>query len=814
MKYAKVAVEAANYSFDMEFTYSIPRELEATAQPGCRVTVPFGNGNRKSLGIIFELTDECEAKRIKKITEVKDESPLLNDEMIRLARFISERTFCTLYEAAKSMLPAGINYRMVKYYAANPEADETKIENLEGGEKEIFDFLLSRGEFVREDLIYSNLSMKGDTPFIEALMKKKLVLLQSDAVKNLGDLTAKMVRPVENGDEGKKLSKKQQETFDILKDAGAATVRELCYFTGYTPAVVNALVKNGYAEFYECEVDYFAGMKDDAGVRTAVSLTEEQQRAKDKLSSFVREKKRCTALLYGVTGSGKTSVYMSLMDDVIDSGKSVLLLVPEIGLTPQALGIFCKRYGKRVAVFHSALSIRERSEQWKRVKRGECSVVIGTRSAVFAPLTNLGLIIIDEEQEHTYKSEQTPRYDAEDVAKFRSAFNECPLVLASATPRVESYAKALKGRYELCRLTSRYGNAVMPDVLTVDMRTAEKMSVCTEISKELYDSLKENLELGKQSILLINRRGYNTFAVCDACSQVITCPNCSISMTYHSANNRLLCHYCGYSMPFTGECPECHEQSVRYAGFGTQKIQDELQILFPEAKILRMDADTTTAKDSHGRFFGAFEKGDYDILIGTQMVAKGLDFPNVTLVGVISVDQQLYNDDFRSLEKTFSLLTQVVGRSGRGNSRGKAIIQTLTPENEIIRIAAKQNYDEFFNTEIRIRKAMKYPPFCDLFILGLVGVNEAAVHIAANNILELIRKLAGEKYKDEKLQVLGPVPARVSKVGGKFRYRIIIKCINSASFRAMMSEILKETGSSPSFKNVTVYGDMNPDSVL
>lgn len=814
MKYAKVAVEAANYSFDMEFTYSVPAQLELSALPGCRVTVPFGNGNRKSLGIIFELTDECEAKRVKKIIEVKDETPLLSDEMIQLARFISDRTFCTLYEAAKSMLPAGINYRMVKYYAANPEAEKSKTEKLEGAEKEVYELLVSRGEFVREDLIFSNLSMKIDLPVTEALLRKKLILLQSDAVKNLGDLTARMVRPLENTDEGKKLSKKQQEVLDILKDAGAATVRELCYFTGYTPAVINALVKNGFAEFYECEVDYFAGISGDEGTRTVISLTDEQQQAKEKLSSLALSGKRSTTLLYGVTGSGKTSVYMSLMDEVIDSGKSVLLLVPEIGLTPQALGIFCKRYGRNVAVFHSALSIRERSEQWKRVKKGECNVVIGTRSAVFAPLSNLGLIIIDEEQEHTYKSEQTPRYDAADVAKFRSAYNECPLVLASATPRVESYAKALKGRYELCRLTSRYGNAVMPDVLTVDMRIAEKMSACNEISKELYESLKANLDSGKQSILLINRRGYNTFAVCDACSQVITCPNCSISMTYHSANNRLLCHYCGYSMPFTGECPECHEQSVRYAGFGTQKIQDELSALFPEARILRMDADTTTAKDSHGRFFGAFENGDYDILIGTQMVAKGLDFPNVTLVGVISVDQQLYNDDFRSLEKTFSLLTQVVGRSGRGESRGTAIIQTLTPENEIIRIAAKQNYDEFFNTEIKIRKAMKYPPFCDLCVLGLVGTNEAAVHIAANNILELIRKLTEEKYKDEKIQVLGPVPARVSKVGGKFRYRIIIKCINSASFRAMISEILKETGTSPSYKHVTVYGDMNPDSVL
>lgn len=814
MKYAKVAVEAANYSFDMEFTYAIPDELSEAALPGCRVTVPFGQGNRKSLGIITELTDTCETKRVKKLTDVRDKSPLISEEMILLARYISERTFCTIYEAAKAMLPAGINYRMVRYFASSPEADSKKVQSLEGTEKEIFEFLVSRGSFVREDLIFSNLSIKKDTASLDNLLKKKLILLESDAARNLGDLTSRMVRPLPESDAQLKLSKKQQETLDILKDAGSASVHELCYFTGYTPAVVNALVKNGAAEFYECEVDYFADVPDDEGERTPITLTDEQRAAHDKLCSLAFSGKRSTTLLYGVTGSGKTSVYMSVMDEVIDRNKSVLLLVPEIGLTPQALGIFCRRYGKNVAVFHSALSLRERSEQWKRVNRGECSVVIGTRSAIFAPIKNLGLIIIDEEQEHTYKSEQTPRYDAIDVAKFRCAYNECPLILASATPRVESYARALSGRYELCKLTKRYGSAVMPEVKTVDMRTAEKMQGCSEISQELYASLKANLDAGRQSILLINRRGYNTFAVCDSCSTIITCPNCSISMTYHSANNRLLCHYCGYSTPFTGECPECHKQSVRYAGYGTQKIEDELYRLFPEAKVLRMDADTTGAKDSHEKLFSSFERREYDILIGTQMVAKGLDFPNVTLVGVISVDQQLYNDDFRSLEKTFSLLTQVVGRSGRGESKGTAVIQTLTPENEIIRIAAKQDYDEFFNTEIRIRKAMRYPPYCDLCVLGFVGIDEAAVHIAAINILGRIRQLVNEKYTDEKIQVLGPVPARVSKIGGKYRFRLIIKCINSARFRAMISEILKETGSGTAYKNVTVYADMNPDSML
>ena len=814
MKYAKVAVEAANYSFDTEFTYIIPPEAEQTAKKGCRVTVPFGNGNKKCLGIIFDITDEPAQGRLKKISEVRDESPLLSDEMLGLARYIADRTFCTLYEAAKSMLPAGINYKMISFYAAARDVDEKALSKLDGTEKEIYDYLFSVGDFIREDLILKRLSLKKDIGVFSRLVKKKYLVSRTDAVKNLNELKSVMVRPVPEDEIPGKLSAKQREIYDILLDAGSASVHDLCYFTGYTPSVVKALVKNGGAEFYEVSVDYFAGREQPQAQRTALALTDEQQKAKDRLCKLAFSGKRATSLLYGVTGSGKTSVYMSVMDEVVDSGKSVILLVPEIGLTPQAMSIFSRRYGSNVAIFHSALSIRERKEQWQRVKKGEAKIVIGTRSAIFAPLKNIGLIIIDEEQEHTYKSEQTPRYDACDAAKYRSAYNNCLLILASATPRVESYANALAGKYELCKLENRYGSATLPSVLTVDMRHAGVMPECPEISRELFEALKSNVENGKQSILLLNRRGYNTFAVCDDCGKVITCPNCSISMTYHTANNRLLCHYCGYSVPFTGECPECHKDTVRYAGFGTQKIEDEIKKLIPEAKILRIDADTTGAKDSHEKMFGAFEKGEYNIMIGTQMVAKGLDFPDVTLVGVISVDRQLYNDDFRSLEKTFSLLTQVVGRSGRGESEGTAVVQTLTPENEIIRIAARQDYDEFFNTEIKIRRAMTYPPYCDLCVLGFTGNEESAVRIAANKVILQLKELTGGEYKEQKIIVLGPVPARVSKVSGKYRYRIIIKCINSVRLRQMISGLLKHTASSPDYKNVTVYADMNPDTML
>ncbi len=813
MKYAKVAVESAVFTFDKAFDYAIPSELESKVRKGCRVTVPFGNGNKKRLGIVFELSDETDSKRIKKISDVLDDEPMLGDEMLSLAEWIKDRTFCTLYEAAKAMLPTGINHKMVLSYAANPEADEKKISALDGTEKEFFDYVAKKGVFVKAETVFNALSVKSDAEIPASLVRKGLLLTSSDAVRNLGDLTVRMMRLVQTEEEIK-LTPKQKQIYNVLSDVGTASVKELCYFTGLTPAVANALVKNGVAEFFEQPVMRLPDFSKEKGERTPIELTDEQKEAFNKLSDLSKSGKAAVSLLYGVTGSGKTSVYMSVIDGVVDSGKSVIVMVPEIGLTPQTLSLFCKRYGSNVAVFHSALSVRERLEEWKRVKSGKAKIVIGTRSAVFAPLENVGLIIIDEEQEHTYKSEQTPRYNAIDVAKYRAAYNNSLLILASATPSVESYAAAQNGVYELCTLKNRYGNAVLPEVLTVDMRTEEKAAGSRAISKTLYDSLRQNLENGKQSILLINRRGFHTFAACNSCAEVICCPHCSISMTYHSANNRLMCHYCGYSVPFSSKCPECGEDAVRYSGFGTQKIEDELASLLPEARIVRMDTDSTAGKNSHEKLLDSFSKGEYDIMIGTQMVAKGLNFPNVTLVGVVSVDQQLYNDDFRSLERTFSLLTQVVGRAGRGEYEGVAVIQTLTPENEVIRLAAKQDYDEFFKTEIKLRKAMIYPPYCDLCVVGFTGGNESVVKAAANNALLLIKKYTSDEFKGEKIITLGPMPARVAKVSEKFRYRLIIKCRNSKRFRQMISKLLIEMGTDSRFSSVTTYADINPESTV
>lgn len=810
MLYAKVAVEASNYAFDAIFDYIVPPELETQVLPGCRVKIPFGAGNRLTLGIVFEVTENTDAVKLKSIDSVIDAKPLLNEEMLLLIKAVKDRTFCTYYDAAKVMIPSGINYRVIKSYAVNPECNPAKAESLTGVAREFFDYLSSKSAFVHGNEVFKALSVKPDISIPDTLLRKGLIIEQADMVRNLNDATKRMIR-LSSEETEVSLSPKQKEIVRVLKDIGTATVKELCYFTGLTPAVANALVKKGVAEFYEAPVEYTTCISDVEGVRDEIRLTDEQNAAYEKLCALAFRGERSTSLLYGVTGSGKTSVYMKTIDRVLDSGRTVMVLVPEIGLTPQALSLFTRRYGKEVAVFHSALSLRERTEQWKKVKEGKAGIVIGTRSAVFAPLENIGLIIVDEEQEHTYKSEQTPRYDAVEIAKIRSGYHKCLLVLASATPSVETYASAVNKKIEMCTLAHRYGKAELPDVITVDMRTAEKMPACREISKQLYEALEDNLRNGEQSILLINRRGYNTFAVCEECGNVITCPDCSISMTYHTANGRLMCHYCGRNIPFTGICPTCSEPAVKYAGFGTQKIEDEIHQLLPEARILRVDADTTSGKDSHEKLLSAFGNGEYDIMVGTQMVAKGLDFPNVTLVGVVSIDQQLYNDDFRSLEKTFSLLTQVVGRSGRGNSKGRAVIQTLTPENEIIRIAARQDYNEFFDSEITIRKCMVYPPYCDLCVFGFVGKNEAAVKNATTAVLAKLKELSEGK---EKVIALMPVPARVSKISGKYRYRLIVKCRNSAGFRQIISKILMETGKEKQFRNVTVYADINPDTML
>ncbi len=812
MLYAETSIDGVLPSFDKTYAYLFD-ENNVNLQIGCRVLVPFGASNKQRMAIVTGITDEKpDAKRIKSVIRVVDSQPVISQEMLELAFWIKERTFCTLFEVVKAMLPTGINYKTVVSFSLNEEAVFDKSD-LNDDEKLIINFFsCKKQQFFLVDKISKATGVPSDSEAFKTLSEKNILFRNIDAARRIGDNMQKMIRLIPKETE-LVVSKKQQMVIDLLTEAGSASVKEVCYYTGVTQAVMNSLVTKGYAEFYEKEV-YRTPFTADEGEMTNIILSDEQQFAFDGLCELIEENSSNAALLYGVTGSGKTQVFLKLIDKAISLGKGVIVMVPEISLTPQTIRIFKKRYGKKIAVFHSALSMGERLDEYKRVKNKEATIAIGTRSAVFAPLENLGLIIMDEEQEHSYKSENNPRFHARDVAKFRCSRSDALFLMASATPSVETFANAKNGRYKLFTLTKRYGNSILPQVITVNLNQYANFGEKSVISSFLADELIENFNNRHQSIILLNRRGYNTFVTCKNCGEVVTCPNCSISMTHHTANGKLMCHYCGHSVPSNVKCASCGSEEMRFNGVGTQKIEEELKSLLPEAKILRMDADSTMSRFAFEENFEKFSKGEFDIMVGTQMVAKGLDFENVTLVGIVCADNQLYNDDFRSGERTFSLLTQVIGRSGRGEIAGKAIIQTFSPDNEIIQFAEKQDYDSFYNFEIKIRKLMIYPPYCDLCVVGFVGENQANVAKASILFLQMLKEKTSAEFSDEHMIVLGPAPLKVAKVSKKYRYRLILKCHNSKNFRKLISGLLSQFDDNYKKMNVTVFADMNPESTL
>ena len=803
---AEIAVENTAYSFDKPFSYHIPENLLNKCKKGVRVLVPFGRGNKKRQGIVLNVF-ESENEELKSIFSVLDDEPVLSAEMIETACFMKEYYFCTLYEAVKTMLPAGINYRLTTIYGAKEYDAESNI-SLDFEQQRIYDYLYAKRKAVKSDTILDVFGF-ADTQILDDMVSLGVLYKSDEAFRKVSDAVMKMAAISPNVDlSSLKLTEKQKGIVELLEMTGGTSVKEICYFTGTSTSVIDTLHKKGVIYFYDEEVFRIESRTAESKPEEII-LSDEQQKACDSLYSEYVDEKPHTSLLYGVTGSGKTSVFIKLIEKVIDDDKGIIVMVPEISLTPQFVSLFTKRFGDKIAVFHSALSLGERLDEYKRVKKGLAKIVIGTRSAVFAPFEKLGLIIMDEEQEYSYKSESSPRYHARDIAKFRCYKNNALLVLSSATPSVETYYYAKTNRYSLNTLTKRFGTATLPDVVCADMNIEVQNGNATGFSDVLLQNIQYNLEHNKQSILLLNRRGHNTFVTCRFCGEPVTCPNCSISLTYHSANNRLMCHYCGYSVPYTSECPTCHGDTLRFGGTGTQKAEQDISELFPDARILRMDTDATSSKSSYEKMITAFSNGEYDILVGTQMVAKGLNFPNVTLVGVLNTDQMLYADDYRSYERSFSLLTQVVGRSGRGNSKGMAVIQTYTPDNLIISMAAKQDYDTFYNTEIEVRKAMLYPPFADICLIGFVGQNQTLTLKAANAFLKSFIDLAKKEYPTLPLRILGPSPALVVKVSNKFRYKLIIKCKNNKEFRKLLSELLVEFGNNKEFSSVTAYADMN-----
>ncbi len=811
---AKIAVENTAYSFDMLFDYSVPNFLIEDVLPGKRVLVKFGNSSKLRVGIVFSVQNNAVASsKLKNISFVIDDEPLMTREMLKTANFIRDRYFCTYFDACKLFLPLGLSMSVNTLYSVNPSYNG----NLTDKEKEIFDYLDGKKSFVQSDKIILDCKIKKNTSILEKMVDAGILLRSIDTQRRVNDATIRMVQlkinPESDSELVGSLTKKQKEILNILSDVGMASVKELCYFTGYSVAVITALEKKGVIEIFDNEIFRTPYEDVELSDNKDIVLSNEQNKAFKGLLSLYNYNSPKGALLFGVTGSGKTQIYLKLIDEALKTDSGIVVMIPEISLTPQMLSIFYERYGDKVAVFHSSLSIGQRLDEWKRIKKGDAKIAIGTRSAIFAPFDKLGLVIIDEEQEHTYKSEMSPRYHAREVAQYRIGCHNGLLVLSSATPSFDSYTKAKCGIYSLFELKERYGNALLPDVQTIDA-TYQSDMVIENISKQLADEIKENYNNKKQTILLLNRRGYNTYASCTECGTVTSCPNCSISLTYHIKNNRLMCHYCGYSVPYSIKCNNCSNDTVRFKGMGTQKLEEELKLIVPDAKILRMDTDTTGSRYSYEKYFKSFENGEYDILVGTQMVAKGLNFPNVTLVGVLSVDQMLYNDDYKSGERAFDLITQVVGRSGRGKHPGKAYIQTAFPDSEVISMAEKQDYKSFYNIEIPIRKNMIYPPFCDLCVIGFSSEKEYSVNKSAADFLELLKKTHSEKFAQVKIIVLGPVTPRIAKISGKYRGRIIIKCKNDKNFRNMISELLKEFAKDKTQDNVSIYADINPESII
>lgn len=812
MLLAQLAVENTTFRFDKPFTYVVPDALRAAVRPGVRVMVPFGTGNRARVAMVLAVSEaEGADGRLKAVASVLDSEPLLDAEMLELVPWMKSRYYCTLFEAVKLMIPAGIGYRIVNRYrisAAFKDYDRALYDDLEWQ-------LILRLSDAKQGMTGAQLSAalgvdeKSDA--LLRLLEKGIVIRENAASRNLQDATSKMICAVP--DFTGTLSPKQQSAFDTLCAAGTVTVRELSYFTGVSTAVIKALADKGAAEIFE--VERFRRPKASAAQAAAPeALSPEQARVAENILRECDGPEPAVALLYGVTGSGKTAVFMHVIRHVLERGRGVIVTVPEISLTPQTLAVFTAAFGDTVAVFHSGLSMGERMDEWKRVRSGRAKIVVGTRSAIFAPVQNLGLIVMDEEQESTYKSENSPRYHAREIAKFRINYNKAYCLLCSATPSVESFFMAKSGKYHYHALMNRYGDAVVPQVRLVDMNNEDLYRGKPLVSMALARAVSENLEHGQQSILLLNRRGYHTYAVCKSCKTVVTCPNCSISMTYHAANNRLMCHYCGHSEPANIRCPACGSAEISFSGGGTQKAEDQLREAFPEARILRVDTDTTANKYALEKKLAAFSAGEYDIMVGTQMVAKGLDFENVTLVGVLSADQSLYSDDYRSNERTFDLLTQVVGRAGRGRYRGVALIQTHVPENPYLRLAAQQDYERFFETEIRFRRAMLYPPFSDILQIGFVGEKEETVHSAAEFFSARLRETFSRDYPTLPLRILRASAASVSRMGGKYRYKIIMKYKNTKQFRDVIASLLIAFAADKRFAAVTAYADPNPDTIL
>ncbi|MDO4269618.1 MAG: primosomal protein N' [Eubacteriales bacterium] len=809
-----VAVDAATYAIDKLYSYRVPDELREQVQIGSRVLVPFGFGNKRAEAVVIAFRKDAGQYQLKPVVEVLDDTPILTGEQLKLAAWMRERLYCTFFDCVRVMLPAGLWFKRNETYTLSPEADLASLAAREGDAGAVLRLFDRPGQTLAAADIRARMGGKSMTRALDALAGEGVLAYRSNTTQKSNDKTEKILSlDLEAGEAAARIGARSPARLDVvsvLADGGWMSQKELCYMTGVSDAAVRDMVKKGILRARQEERLRTPDFSEVAPAPPPV-LSRAQQQAYDGLASLLDADGARAALLFGVTGSGKTQVYLKLIARALEQGKSAVMLVPEIGLTPQFLRQFAAQFGGEVAVMHSALSAGERYDSFKKIKTGRARVVIGTRSAVFAPVQNLGVLIIDEEQDGAYRSEQTPRYHARDVAKYRAAQQGALLVLGSATPSVETYYGAQQGKYPVFTLNERFMGAKLPEVIVADMRGLAREGHEGVIGPQLEAELTDTLEKGKQAILFLNRRGNSRVIGCALCGWVPECPSCSTTMTYHSASGRAMCHYCGASVKITGKCPVCGGEGLFTETPGTQKVEQELHEKFPAARVLRMDADTMTTKGAHEKLLARFGGGGADILLGTQMVTKGLDFENVTLVGVLDADQSLYAQDYRARERTFSLITQVVGRAGRRFDTGRAVIQTYSPAHPVILAAARQDYEKFYETEIETRSALACPPKADLTVLTAAGEVERQVLTALLSLKARLQSLMEGQFADVKAPVLGPAAAQVVRVMGRYRYHLTMRAENNARWRALIAGVMREFMLDGKNRGITLFADANPD---
>lgn len=824
-KTAGVHIISLPFFADRLFEYFIPPDLIADTQIGSFVIVPFGGSNKRMNAVVYAFSEKDDVSNLKPLESVNTELSM-TDEELKLSLFVKEQCFCSVADVIKQIVPAEAITKLTTVYRACPPSDDRV--SISKNAMVIYEEILSGGDYTVEKIISK--FGEGADKLLPGLCKYGYLERAASETKSRNTVTKEIYRYAlsDDPDEEKIIEsikgKKQRAIIDYLKNVNSADADTLRDVLGQLRPSIDTLVEKGCLTLEKKEVyrDPYFGV---AGEKQDFELSEEQKCAYDSITALVDMGEPKAALLHGVTGSGKTMVIKALIDKVIAKGKQVIMLVPEIALTPQTVSFFASFYGERIAVIHSSLSRGERYDAWRRIKSGEVDLCIGTRSAVFAPMDRLGMIVIDEEHEHTYKSDQSPKYHARDIARFRCAHHSCLMLLASATPSVESYYRAKQGIYSLVELNKRYNEAKLPETVICDMRTDAAAGRFSPIGSLLSDAIKNTLDKGEQSILFVNRRGYNNYVSCPLCGNVLTCPHCSVSLTYHTngiqqihrgtarqGEGYLSCHYCGYRESLPKTCPECGSDKFTHMGFGTQKAEDDISELFPSARLTRLDADTASAKFSSDKLLEGFRKKESDILIGTQMVTKGHNFPSVTLVGVLSADDSLYVSDYRAGERTFALITQVIGRAGRGDKPGIAVIQTHSPDNPILLEAAAQNYACFYENEIALRRSLVFPPFCDIALILMTCADETILSNTAIAFSKRVSELGQGEFADVALQLFGPFEAPIYKMNETYRMRFIAKCRSNKRTRLLFSTLMFEF-TQKAGKKVTFTIDMNPSSV-